>query len=201
MARNEHKIGFCFKWCFDRVVALVGLVVLFLPLLVIAILIKIDSKGPVFFLQWRIGKDGKPFRICKFRTMYDQAEGDTITAANDPRVTRMGHWLRHSKVDCLTELINVLMGQMSLVGPRPDVPGYADQLQGSDRRILQLRPGITGPASIKYRNEEELLAQQANPKWYNDNVIWPYKVKINLNYLENWTFWGDIQLIFKTVFH
>ncbi|MBR1515059.1 MAG: sugar transferase [Bacteroidales bacterium] len=194
-------MGFCFKWCFDRVVALVGLVVLFLPLLVIAILIKIDSKGPVFFLQWRIGKDGKPFRICKFRTMYDQAEGDTITAANDPRVTRMGHWLRHSKVDCLTELINVLMGQMSLVGPRPDVPGYADQLQGSDRRILQLRPGITGPASIKYRNEEELLAQQANPKWYNDNVIWPYKVKINLNYLENWTFWGDIQLIFKTVFH
>lgn len=180
--------------------ALIGLAVLFLPLLVIAILIKIDSKGPAFFLQKRIGKNGKPFRICKFRTMYDQAEGDTVTTANDPRVTRMGHWLRHSKVDCLTELVNVLIGQMSFVGPRPDVPGYADLLQGDDRRILQLRPGITGPASIKYRNEEELLAQQADPKTYNDTVIWPDKVKINLEYLENWSFFGDIKLIFKTIF-
>ena len=200
VAKNEHKIGFCFKWCFDRIVALVGLVVLFLPLLVIAVLIKLDSKGPVFFMQHRIGKGGKPFRICKFRTMKDQSEGDTVTTATDPRITHIGHWLRHSKVDCITELINVLVGQMSFVGPRPDVPGYADQLQGDDRRILQLRPGITGPASIKYRNEEELLAQQADPKWYNDNIIWPDKVKINLNYLENWTFWGDIKLIFKTVF-
>lgn len=201
MEKNKHKIGFFFKWCFDRVVALVGLMVLFLPLLVIAILIKIDSKGPVFFLQWRIGKEGKPFRICKFRTMLHQSEGDSITISSDPRITRMGLWLRHSKVDCLTELVNVLIGQMSLVGPRPDVPGYADQLQGDDRQILQLRPGITGPASIKYRNEEELLAQQADPKWYNDNVIWPDKVKINLEYLENWTFLGDIRFILKTVFH
>ena len=200
MEKNSHKIGFICKWCFDRIVALVGLIVLFLPLLVIAILIKIDSKGPLFFMQWRIGKDGKPFRICKFRTMHVQAQGNSVTVAGDPRVTRIGHWLRHSKVDCLTELINVLIGQMSLVGPRPDVPGYADQLQGDDRRILQLRPGITGPASIKYRNEEELLAQQDDPKWYNDNVIWPDKVKINLDYLEYWTFWGDIKLIFKTVF-
>lgn len=199
MAKNEHKIGFFFKWCFDRIVALVGLVVLFFPLLAIAIIIKIDSKGPVFFMQKRIGKDGKPFRIFKFRTMYDQAEGDTVTTADDPRITRMGHWLRHSKVDCLTELVNVLIGQMSFVGPRPDVPGYADQLQGDDRRILQLRPGITGPASIKYRNEEELLAQQADPKTYNDTVIWPDKVKINLQYLDNWSFFGDIKLIFKTV--
>ena len=200
MEKNSHRIGFFFKWCFDRIVALIGLLVLFLPLLVIAILIKIDSKGPVFFMQWRIGRNGKPFRICKFRTMHHQAEGDTITAANDPRITRMGHWLRHSKVDCLTELVNVFIGQMSFVGPRPDVPGYADQLQGDDRRILQLRPGITGPASIKYRNEEELLAQQANPKTYNDTVIWPDKVKINLEYLDNWSFFGDIKLIFKTIF-
>ncbi len=200
MAKNEHKIGFLFKWCFDRIVALIGLVVLFIPLLVIAILIKIDSKGPAFFMQTRIGKDGKPFRICKFRTMFDQAEGDSITTATDPRITRMGRWLRHSKVDCLTELVNVVIGQMSFVGPRPDVPGYADQLQGDDRRILQLRPGITGPASLKYRNEEELLAQQPDPKAYNDTVIWPDKVKINLNYLDHWTFLGDIQLIFKTVF-
>ena len=201
MEKNKHKIGFFFKWCFDRVVALIGLVVLFVPLLVIGILIKLDSKGPVFFMQKRIGKGGKTFRICKFRTMSHQSEGDSITTANDLRITRMGHWLRHSKVDCLTELINVLIGQMSFVGPRPDVPGYADQLQGDDRRLLQLLPGITGPASIKYRNEEELLAQQANPKTYNDTVIWPDKVKINLEYLENWTFFGDIKLIFKTIFH
>ncbi len=200
MEKNRHRIGFFFKWCFDRFMALIGLLVLFLPLLIIGILIKIDSKGPMFFMQWRIGRGGKPFRICKFRTMKDQAEGDSITTADDPRVTRMGHWLRHSKVDCLTELVNVLIGQMSFVGPRPDVPGYADQLQGDDRRILQLRPGITGPASIKYRDEEELLAQQADPKTYNDTVIWPDKVKINLDYLDHWTFLGDIQLIFKTVF-
>ena len=200
MEKNKHIIGFFFKWCFDRIVALIGLVVLFLPLLVIAILIKMDSQGPVFFLQKRIGKNGKPFCICKFRTMYNQAEGDTVTTADDPRVTHMGHWLRHSKVDCLTELVNVLIGQMSFVGPRPDVPGYADLLQGDDRRILQLRPGITGPASIKYRNEEELLAQQADPKTYNDSVIWPDKVKINLDYLDNWSFWGDIKWILKTVF-
>ena len=200
MAKSEHNIGFCFKWCFDRIMALIGLVVLSPLLLVLAVLIKIDSKGPVFFLQWRIGKEGKPFRICKFRTMHQQAEGDSITMANDPRVTRIGHWLRHSKLDCLTELVNVLLGQMSLVGPRPDVPGYADQLQGNERRILQLRPGITGPASIKYRNEEELLAQQADPKAYNDNIIWPDKVKINLDYLDNWSFFGDIKLIFETLF-
>lgn len=200
MEKNRHRIGFFFKWCFDRFMALIGLLVLFLPLLIIGILIKIDSKGPMFFMQWRIGRGGKPFRICKFRTMKDQAEGDSITTADDPRVTRMGHWLRHSKVDCLTELVNVLIGQMSFVGPRPDVPGYADQLQGDNRRILQLRPGITGPASIKYRDEEELLAQQADPKTYNDTVIWPDKVKINLDYLDHWTFLGDIQLIFKTVF-
>ena len=200
MDKNKHKIGFFFKWCFDRVVALIGLIVLFLPLLIIGILIKIDSKGPMCFMQRRIGKGGKPFRICKFRTMFDQAEGDTVTTADDPRVTRMGHWLRHSKVDCLTELVNVCIGQMSFVGPRPDVPGYADQLQGDDRRILQLRPGITSPASIKYRNEEELLAQQADPKTYNDTVIWPDKVRINLEYLDNWSFFGDIKLIFKTIF-
>lgn len=199
MAKNKHNIGFFFKWCFDRFMALIGLLVLFLPLLIIGILIKIDSKGPMFFMQWRIGRGGKPFRICKFRTMKDQAEGDSITTADDPRITRMGHWLRHSKVDCLTELVNVFVGQMSFVGPRPDVPGYADQLQGDDRRLLMLRPGITGPASIKYRNEEELLAQQPDPKTYNDTVIWPDKVKINLQYLDNWSFFGDIKLIFKTV--
>ena len=199
MERNKHRIGFFFKWCFDRIGALLGLVLLFLPLLIIALLIKIDSKGPVFFMQTRIGKDGKPFRICKFRTMIHPSEGNTVTARNDERITRMGRWLRRSKADCLTELFNVLIGQMSFVGPRPDVPGYADRLQGDDRRLLQLRPGITGPASIKYRDEEELLARQADPKTYNDTVIWPDKVKINLDYLDHWSFVGDIKLIFKTL--
>ena len=187
MEKNKHNIGFFFKWCFDRIVALVGLILLFLPLLFIAILIKLDSKGPVFFMQWRIGKDGKPFRICKFRTMHMKVQGDSVTIANDPRVTRIGHWLRHSKVDCLTELVNVFIGQMSFVGPRPDVPGYADQLQGDDRRILQLRPGITGPASIKYRNEEELLATVENPVQYNNEVIYPDKVRINRYYAEHYS--------------
>ncbi len=200
MKKNRHNIGFFFKWCFDRILALIGLALFFLPLLLIAVLIKLDSKGPFFFRQWRIGRNGKPFRICKFRTMYDQAEGNALTLAGDPRVTRMGRWLRHSKVDCLTELVNVLIGQMSFVGPRPDIPGYADQLQGDSRRLLQLRPGITGPASIKYRNEEKLLAQQADPKSFNDTVIWPDKVNINLYYLDNWSFFGDIKLIFKTIF-
>jgi len=198
--KSKHVIGFFFKWCFDRIVALLGLIVLFFPLIIIGILIKLDSPGPVFFFQTRIGKDAKPFKICKFRTMTHRAKGGSITTSVDPRVTRVGHWLRHSKLDCLTELINVLIGQMSFVGPRPDVPGYADQLQGDDRRILQLRPGITCPASIKYRNEEELLAQQADPKWYNDNVIWPDKVKINLDYLDHWSFMGDIKMIFITIF-
>lgn len=200
MERSKHRIGLVVKWCFDRVAALVGLIV-FLPfLIVVAVLIKIDSKGPVFFMQWRIGKDGKPFRICKFRTMKDQAEGDTITTANDPRVTRMGHWLRRSKVDCLIELVNVLVGQMSLVGPRPDVAGYADRLVGDDRIVLSVKPGITGPASLKYRHEEMLLAQQSDPKRYNDEVIYPDKVRINVDYLKNWTLWADVVILFRTFF-
>jgi len=193
-------MGLVVKWCFDRVAALVGLIV-FLPfLVVVAVLIKIDSRGPVFFMQWRIGKDGKPFRICKFRTMKDQAEGDSITTANDPRVTRMGHWLRRSKVDCLIELVNVLVGQMSLVGPRPDVAGYADRLVGDDRIVLSVKPGITGPASLKYRHEEMLLAQQSDPKRYNDEVIYPDKVRINVDYLRNWTLWADVVILFRTFF-
>ena len=199
MEKNKHKIGFFFKWCFDRIMALIGLIVLFLPLLVIAILIKIDSKGPAFFMQRRIGKDGKTFRICKFRTMLQQSEGDPVTIADDPRITKMGHWLRHSKVDCLTELVNVFIGQMSFVGPRPDVPGYADQLKGADREVLKLRPGITGPASLKYRNEEDILAKVDDPIKYNNEVIFPDKVRINRYYLHHYSFWMDLKMIFATI--
>ena len=131
--------------------------------------------------------------------MHHQSEGDTITTTDDPRITRMGHWLRHSKIDCLTELVNVFIGQMSFVGPRPDVPGYADQLQGESRRILQLRPGITGPASIKYRNEEELLATVADPIKYNDDVIYPDKVRLNCYYYRHYSFVKDIHMIFCTM--
>ena len=189
------------KWIFDRVVALVGLLFLWPVLLIVAILVKIKMPGgPAFFVQKRVGRGGKLFKCHKFRTMTMKHSGSSVSVAGDSRITPLGAKLRHYKLDELPELWDVLIGNMSFVGPRPDVPGYADQLQGNDRRILQLRPGITGPASIKYRDEEELLAQQADPKTYNDNVIWPDKVKINLDYLDHWTFLGDIQLIFKTVF-
>ena len=124
----------------------------------------------------------------------------SITTANDERILPFGKWLRKTKLDVIFELVNVLKGEMSFVGPRPDVPGYADLLQGSDRNILELKPGITGPASLKYINEEEILAQVENPKQYNDEVIYPDKVKINLDYYHNSTFWGDIRIIFKTIF-
>ena len=187
------------KWFFDRTLSLVLLIVLMPVLLLVAIVILLTSGAPVFYIQERIGQNAKPFKLIKFRTMKGEEESP-VAAAELNRITRVGRWLRRTKIDELPELLNIFAGDMSFVGPRPDVPGYADQLQGDERRILQLRPGITGPASIKYRNEEELLAQQADPKAYNDNIIWPDKVKINLKYLENWTFWGDIKLIFKTIF-
>lgn len=127
--------------------------------------------------------------------------GDSVTTADNPRITSVGRWLRKTKIDCFSELLNVLIGQMSLVGPRPDVPGYADKLKGKDRDMLLMKPGITGPASIKYRNEEELLAQQADPKHYNDTVIWPDKVKINLEYQRHWSLRLDFHIIISTLFH
>lgn len=158
--------------------------------------------GSFLFKQERIGQHGKKFNIYKIRTMKSGGEKGTtsITTANDERILPFGRWLRKTKIDEIVELVNVLKGEMSFVGPRPDVPGYADLLQGSDRKILELKPGITGPASLKYINEEEILAQVENPKQYNDDVIYPDKVKINLDYYHNRTFWGDIKIIFKTIF-
>ena len=124
----------------------------------------------------------------------------TVTTINDTRITKWGSFFRKTKLDELPSLWNVLQGDMSLVGPRPDVPGYADKLEGSDRRILELRPGITGPATLKYANEEQLLASIDDPIKYNDEVIFPDKVKINLEYLDNWSLWGDSKIIFRTVF-
>lgn len=157
--------------------------------------------GSFLYRQIRIGKDAKPFRIIKIRTMKNDSEkGGSISVHDDPRVLPFGKWLRETKIDTLLELINILIGDMSFVGPRPDVPGYADKLQGDDRRILKLRPGITGPASLKYRHEDRILAQQDNPIRYNNEIIFPDKVKINLEYLDNWSVFLDIKILWKTFF-
>nr|WP_311521718.1 sugar transferase [uncultured Porphyromonas sp.] len=188
------------KWVFDRVMALVGLVVLSPLLAVVAILIAIKMPGgPVLFRQKRVGQYGKLFTMVKFRSMTVAHGGSSISVAGESRITPLGAKLRKYKLDELPELWNVLIGDMSFVGPRPDVPGYADKLAGEDREILQLKPGITGPASLKYRNEEEILASVEDPIRYNNEVIFPDKVRINREYMEEWSFWGDIRIILKTV--
>ena len=160
------------------------------------------SEGRFIFLQERIGQYGKKFYIYKIRTMKADSDNNNmfVTTANDDRILPFGKWLRKTKLDEIVELINVLKGDMSFVGPRPDVEGYADKLEGEDRKILELRPGITGPASLKYINEEEILAEVDNPQQYNDEVIFPDKVKINLDYYYNRSFWGDIRIILNTIF-
>lgn len=188
------------KYLFDRIMALVGLIVLSPVLFVVWILIRVKMPdGPAVFTQKRVGKDGKLFTMYKFRSMSAHHSGSTVSVAGESRITPLGAKLRRYKLDELPELWNVLIGDMSFVGPRPDVPGYADKLEGDARRVLQLRPGITGPASLKYRDEEVLLAGQANPQEYNDNVIYPDKVRINLYYLDHYSFLADIKMIFATV--
>lgn len=188
------------KFVFDRVVSLIGLLVLWPVLIVVAILIKIKMPGgPVFFTQKRVGRNGKLFTMYKFRSMTVGHGGSSVSVAGESRITPLGAKLRKYKLDELPELWNVLVGDMSFVGPRPDVPGYADALTGEDREVLKLRPGITGPASLKYRNEEELLATVDDPQRYNDEVIFPDKVRINRYYLHHYSFWMDIKMIFATV--
>ena len=188
------------KFIFDRVAALLGLLLIWWLLIVVAILIKVKMPGgPALFRQTRIGRHGKPFTIYKFRTMTVGHGGSSVSVAGESRITPLGAVLRRYKIDELPELWNVLIGDMSFVGPRPDVPGYADRLQGDDREMLELRPGITGPASLKYRNEEELLAAVENPQEYNDTVIYPDKVRINRYYLHNYSFVSDIKMILCTV--
>ena len=227
------------KFLFDRIVAAIGLLILWPVLLVVAILIKVKMPGgPVFFVQKRVGKDGKLFDCHKFRTMTvpdgsrfkvqgsrltggtDNTKGgwSSVSVAGDSRITPLGAKLRHWKLDELPGLWDVLRGKMSFVGPRPDVPGYADKLQGEDRDVLKLRPGITGPATLKYRLEDEYLANarqlvkdldvdhdfdgmtdQEVAVWYNDNVIYPDKVRLNSYYYRHYSFIKDIQMIFCTV--
>lgn len=189
------------KRVMDISLSILGLVILSPLFLLLFFLIKSTSKGPCFFIQERVGKDGKIFKMIKFRTMYvTKGSRSSISKKGDVQVTKIGRLLRRYKLDELPGLINVLIGKMSLVGPRPDVPGYADKLVGGDRVILKLRPGITGPASLKYSNEEEILAQQKNPKVYNDELIYPDKVRINIDYYNNRSIWLDIKIIFATIF-
>ena len=230
-------MSFALKWIFDRVVSFVGLLFLWPVLLIVAILVKIKMPGgPAFFVQKRVGKGGKLFSCHKFRTMIpvknnEGAEGkkgdknwSTVSVAGDSRITPLGTTLRHYKLDELPGLWDVLIGNMSFVGPRPDVPGYADKLQGDDRDVLKLRPGITGPATLKYRLEDEYLANarklayclpltaygvskedlekmsdQEVAVWYNDNVVYPDKVRLNCYYYRHYSFIKDIQMILCTV--
>lgn len=189
------------KQLFDRIVSLIALLFLSWLLLVIALAIKIKMKGPVFFVQNRIGKDGVLFKIHKFRTMVVDHHGSSVSLAGESRITPFGAVLRNYKLDELPELWDVFVGKMSFVGPRPDVPGYADKLQGEERNILKLLPGITGPATLKYRNEEVLLATKENPQQYNDEVIFPDKVRLNLYYYRHYSFWMDLKIIWATIFH
>ena len=209
------------KYLFDRIVAFLGLAVLWPVLVIVAILVKVKMPGgPAFFVQKRVGKGGKLFDCHKFRTMTVKHNGSTVSVAGDSRITPLGAKLRHWKLDELPGLWDVLIGNMSFVGPRPDVPGYADKLVGDDRDVLKLRPGITGPATLKYRLEDEMLADvrrlmsegrclpqeqidkmtdQELAVWYNDNVIYPDKVRLNCYYYRHYSFIKDIQMIICTV--
>ena len=196
------------KWLFDKIMSFIGLLLLSPILVIVSILLKVKMPGPILFCQKRVGHNGKLFTVYKFRSMTVKAEASiaskdseatSIASTEQSRITPFGEKLRRYKLDEFPELWNVLKGDMSFVGPRPDVPGYADQLKGKDRDILKLKPGITGPASLKYRNEEELLASVDNPTLYNDEIIFPDKVKLNLYYLRNYSFIKDIQMIICTV--
>jgi lipopolysaccharide/colanic/teichoic acid biosynthesis glycosyltransferase len=189
------------KRLFDILLSLF-LLIICLPLIMFSFLIaSIDTKSIGLFIQKRIGKNCRIIKVLKIKTMYDATSGerDSITANVKAEISTSGLYLRKYKIDELPQLINVLFGSMSFVGPRPDVSGYADSLEGEDRIVLSIKPGITGPASIKYKNEEDILAAELNPKYYNDNVIWPDKVKINKEYIINYSFLNDIKYILKTV--
>ena len=188
------------KRIFDIVLSIIGLVFTWPIIFISWIIATIDTKSNGMFIQKRVGQNGKLFNVYKIKTMkYIPNIDTTITTKDDMRITKSGAFFRKYKIDELPQLFNVLKGDMSFVGPRPDVPGYADQLEGEDRIILSIKPGITGPATIKYKNEEELLAKVDNPKQYNDEIIWPDKVKINKEYINNWSLKKDIEYIIKTI--
>lgn len=188
------------KRLFDIAFSVAGIAVT-LPVMVVAwIVASVDTRSNGLFVQKRIGQHGKPFYVWKIKTMKPVSGADsTVTTSQDCRITKSGAFFRKTKIDELPQLFNVLFGQMSFVGPRPDVPGFADLLEGEDRIILSLRPGITGPATLKYKHEETLLSKVQDPERYNREVIWPDKVKINKAYIRNWSLSKDVGYLIKTV--
>lgn len=190
-----------FKRIFDILFSFLGIAALWWLILIAWIVASVDTRANGLFCQRRVGRHGKTFLIYKIRTMHvDKSDGrSTITVAGMNGISRSGRWLRKYKIDELPQLFNVLLGQMSFVGPRPDVPGYADRLVGDERLILELRPGITGPASLKYRDEEVILSRVSDAKKYNDEVIWPDKVRINAEYYRGHSLFKDVMYIWKTV--
>ena len=186
------------KRIFDLTISLVLFLLLIIPLLLLTGIATMSTKQRGIFTQQRIGRYGNRFSIYKIRSLKGSEHLDILVIKKSE--TGFGRWIRETNLDELPQLINVILGNMSLVGPRPDVPGYADSLQGEDRIILSVKPGITGPATIKYRNEDKLLMQQVNPKKYNDEVIWPDKVAINKKYIKNWSLQKDIGYLFASLF-
>lgn len=188
------------KRLFDIIVSMIALSLFSWLIFLAWLLSSIETRSNGFFFQKRIGRYGKPFNIIKIKTMRpSSSNSSSVTTSKDSRITRLGRFWRKTKIDELPQLINVLKGDMSFVGPRPDVPGYADKLKGADRAILSIRPGITGPASIAFKHEEEILSKQIDAQRYNDEVIYPQKVKLNLKYIEEWSLINDIKYIFKTI--
>lgn len=199
--RVESRSGAVLKRLVDVLGASAGLVVLFPFGVLLAALIKLDSPGPVIFRQLRVGRGGRPFRIWKFRTMQADAValGPGITTAGDRRVTRVGRYLRRWKIDELPQLANVVRGEMSLVGPRPELPEFVELYDDGERAVLDLRPGITDPASLQYRNEEEVLRSAADPLAYYCDTVLRKKIELNLEYRARATVFSDIRLVLRTI--
>jgi lipopolysaccharide/colanic/teichoic acid biosynthesis glycosyltransferase len=189
------------KRSFDISGSFTGLLLTWWLILLAWILASLDTRSNGFFTQERVGREGMIFKVIKIRTMRPiNGIKTNVTVENDPRITSLGKFWRKTKIDELPQLINVLKGEMSFVGPRPDVPGYADILEGQDRIVLNVRPGITGPATLKYRDEEILLSKSNDPETYNREIVWPDKVRLNREYVENWSFWQDLVYIWRTLF-
>ncbi len=180
--------------------SVVGLLLLGWLIVLAALTARLETGRSGFFLQDRVGREGRLFKIVKIRTMrHIDGYNTHVTTKDDPRISRIGKFWRKTKIDELPQLWNVLKGEMSFVGPRPDIPGFADRLRGRDRILLSIRPGITGPATLKFKDEEQILALQPDPEKYNRNVIWPEKVRLNIEYIDNYSLWNDINFILKTV--